>query len=245
MTPYGYEFLESAEKEFLALPHRDRRLFKEKLLYLLRNPFRSYPWLRVRPGTRHPGEWRFHLREYRVFYRVDGLTVVFTRIVLRPKAYPRRSPKPPRTRRRRSVGAKVQRPSRTLGAIAVPGDDQAGDSKDPAMFASRSPLGSRSRDPKYRLPQGKGVGWEDSFRVWPRQLSLPLEPDFNSTDGIHTRAGKASLLGAPAESRPVRSNQFHLLQQRLEPWISPNGLQSWIQPPGLEIDEAILDQFLQ
>jgi mRNA-degrading endonuclease RelE of RelBE toxin-antitoxin system len=98
LTPYDYEFLESAEKEFLALPRRDRELFKQKLLYLLQNPFRSYPWLRVRQGPRHPGEWRFHLREHRVFYRVDGLTVVFTRIVLRPKAYARR---PPKSRRRR------------------------------------------------------------------------------------------------------------------------------------------------
>ncbi len=100
MTPYSYEFLESADKEFLALPRRHRLLFKEKLLYLLQNPFRSYPWLRVRQGARHPGEWRFQLGEYRVFYRVDGLTVVFTRIVPRPRAYPRRAPKPARTRRR-------------------------------------------------------------------------------------------------------------------------------------------------
>ena len=102
MTPYDYEFLESAEKEFLVLPRRHRLLVKEKLLYLLQNPFRSYPWLRVRPGARYPGEWRFHLGEYRVFYRVDGLTVVFTRIVLRPRAYPRRPPKPAKTRRRRT-----------------------------------------------------------------------------------------------------------------------------------------------
>jgi mRNA-degrading endonuclease RelE of RelBE toxin-antitoxin system len=102
LTPYSYEFLESAEREFLALPRRHQLLFKEKRLYLLQNPFRSYPWLRVRQGARHPGEWRFHLGEYRVFYRVDGLTVVFTRIVLRPRAYPRRAPKPVRTRRRRT-----------------------------------------------------------------------------------------------------------------------------------------------
>jgi mRNA-degrading endonuclease RelE of RelBE toxin-antitoxin system len=100
LTHYDYEFLESAEKEFLALPRRDRLLFNEKLLYLLQNPFRSYPWLRVRQGTRHPGEWRFRLREHRVFYRVGGLTVVSTRIVLRPKAYPRRPARSPELRRR-------------------------------------------------------------------------------------------------------------------------------------------------
>jgi mRNA-degrading endonuclease RelE of RelBE toxin-antitoxin system len=92
VTPYKFEFLESAEREFLDLPVSLQRLFKEKLLYLLRNPFKSYPWLRVRQGTRHPGEWRFHLREYRVFYRVDGNTIVFTRIAVRPRAYPRRHP---------------------------------------------------------------------------------------------------------------------------------------------------------
>jgi mRNA-degrading endonuclease RelE of RelBE toxin-antitoxin system len=96
VTPYDYQFLESAEKEFLALSTRLQRMFKEKLVYLLRNPFRSYPWLRVRQGARHPGEWRFHLGEYRVFYRIDGPTVVFTRIVRRPRAYPRRPPKPSR-----------------------------------------------------------------------------------------------------------------------------------------------------
>jgi mRNA-degrading endonuclease RelE of RelBE toxin-antitoxin system len=100
LTRYVYEFLESAEKEFLALSRRDQELFKEKLLYLLLNPFRSYPWLRVRQGSRHPGEWRFHLGGYRVFYRIDGPTVVFTRIVLRPKAYPRRAPKSRQPRRR-------------------------------------------------------------------------------------------------------------------------------------------------
>jgi mRNA-degrading endonuclease RelE of RelBE toxin-antitoxin system len=68
-------------------------LFLDKLIYLLRNPFKSYPWLRVRQGARHPGEWRFHLREFRVFFRVDGQVLVFTRIVKRPVAYPRRVPK--------------------------------------------------------------------------------------------------------------------------------------------------------
>ena len=90
MTPYGVAFLESAEREFLTLPSPLQRLFHEKLLYLLRNPYKSYPWLRVRQGARHPGEWRFHLEKYRVFYRVDKDVVVFTRIAERPRAYPRR-----------------------------------------------------------------------------------------------------------------------------------------------------------
>ena len=90
--PYQFSFLESTEREFLSLPRRHQKLFLEKLLYLTRNPFKSYPWLRVRQGARHPGEWRFHLLEYRVFYRVDGSMIVFTRIVRRPSAYPRRHP---------------------------------------------------------------------------------------------------------------------------------------------------------
>lgn len=93
MTLYRYLFLESAQSEFLALPAPLRVLFREKLVYLLRNPYRSYPWLRVRQGARHPGEWRFHLGEYRVFYRIDGMNVVITRIAKRPRAYPRRLPK--------------------------------------------------------------------------------------------------------------------------------------------------------
>ena len=90
--PYELEFLESAEREFLSLTGRHQRMFKENLTYLPRNPFKSYPWLRVRQGPRHPGEWRFHLLEYRVFYRVDGATVVITRITHRPRAYPKRPP---------------------------------------------------------------------------------------------------------------------------------------------------------
>jgi mRNA-degrading endonuclease RelE of RelBE toxin-antitoxin system len=98
LTLYEFSFLESAKKEFLALRAKEKRLFSEKLVYLLRNPFKSYPWLRVRQGARHPGEWRFHLGEFRVFYRVDGSEVVITRIVPRPKAYPKRPPKSGRRR---------------------------------------------------------------------------------------------------------------------------------------------------
>jgi mRNA-degrading endonuclease RelE of RelBE toxin-antitoxin system len=100
LSPYRYSFVESAKKEFLALPAPLRVLFREKLTYLLKNPFRSYPWLRVRQGARHPGEWRFHLGEYRVFYRIDGQSVVFTRIAVRPLAYPRRPRKGGRSLRR-------------------------------------------------------------------------------------------------------------------------------------------------
>lgn len=93
MTRYRSLFLESTQSEFLALPAPLRVRFREKLIYLLWNPYRSYPWLRVRQGARHPGEWRFHLGEYRVIYRIDGANVVFTRIAMRPKAYPRRPPR--------------------------------------------------------------------------------------------------------------------------------------------------------
>lgn len=94
MTPYDYAFLRSARQEFIDLPPRFQRLFAEKLIHLLRNPYKSYPWLRVRQGARHPGEWRFHLQDYRVFYRVDGSIVIFTRIVKRPAAYPARIRRP-------------------------------------------------------------------------------------------------------------------------------------------------------
>ena len=96
LMPYQFSFLESAEREFLSLPRRHQASFLEKLTYLTRNPYKSYPWLRVRQGGRHPGEWRFHLLDYRVFYRVDGSMIVFTRIIRRPRAYPRRPPKTPR-----------------------------------------------------------------------------------------------------------------------------------------------------
>ena len=99
MSLYTLEFLETAAREFDELPRRLKELFCEKAPYLVRGPYRSLPWLRVRQGTRHPNEWRFHLEEFRVFYRVDGLSVVITRIVPRPRAYPSRPPKRPRTRR--------------------------------------------------------------------------------------------------------------------------------------------------
>jgi mRNA-degrading endonuclease RelE of RelBE toxin-antitoxin system len=101
LTLYGFQFLESARTEFRVLPAPLKVLFREKLIYLLRTPFRAYPWLRVRQGTRHPGEWRFRLGDFRVFYRIDGATVVFTRIARRPKAYPRRPPKSARNLRSR------------------------------------------------------------------------------------------------------------------------------------------------
>jgi mRNA-degrading endonuclease RelE of RelBE toxin-antitoxin system len=93
LTSNQFEFLKTAEREFNRLPRVEQLLFEEELVYLLRNPFQSHSWLRVRQGARHPGEWRFHLGEYRVFYRVEGLTVVFTRIGSRARAYPRRVPK--------------------------------------------------------------------------------------------------------------------------------------------------------
>jgi mRNA-degrading endonuclease RelE of RelBE toxin-antitoxin system len=90
VTRYRLIFLQSAGQEFLALPRRHQRLFREILPYLLANPFRSYPWVRVREGPRHRGEWRFHLVEFRGFYHIDGLNVVITRIARRLRAYPRR-----------------------------------------------------------------------------------------------------------------------------------------------------------
>lgn len=98
MTLSNLEFLASVDKEFLTLPKPPQRVFQDKLVYLLLDPFRSYPWLRVHQSPRHPGEWRFHLGHRRVFYRVDGLTVVVTRVLDRPGAYPRRPPKLPRVR---------------------------------------------------------------------------------------------------------------------------------------------------
>jgi mRNA-degrading endonuclease RelE of RelBE toxin-antitoxin system len=93
VTPHEHAFLQSGETEFYQLPARLQRQFREKLPFLVRNPFKSYPWLRVRQGARHPGQWRFHLGEFRVFYRVDGQSIVFTCIVRRPLAYPIRPPK--------------------------------------------------------------------------------------------------------------------------------------------------------
>ncbi len=59
-----------------------------RLSYLKAGPFRSYPGIQVKEVEGVPGAWRFHLRDYRVFYRVDGLNIWVVMIWKdRPSAY--------------------------------------------------------------------------------------------------------------------------------------------------------------
>jgi mRNA-degrading endonuclease RelE of RelBE toxin-antitoxin system len=69
----GYRF--EADDEYWRLPGRLRRELQIRLSYLKAGPYRSYPGLQVKAVEGVPGAWRFHLGDYRAFYRVDGGTI--------------------------------------------------------------------------------------------------------------------------------------------------------------------------
>jgi mRNA-degrading endonuclease RelE of RelBE toxin-antitoxin system len=86
---FTVRFVPEAEREFLRLPRRLQRQFKEILPYLEANPYRAYPFLPVKEVGKASGVWRFPLGPYRVFFRVDGATVWIGKLWLRPPAYDR------------------------------------------------------------------------------------------------------------------------------------------------------------
>lgn len=86
---YTIRFLPAAEREFLRLPRELQERLKELLPYLEASPYRSYPFLRSKEVGSVPGVWRFPLGPYRVFFRVDGMTVWIGKFWLRPTAYDR------------------------------------------------------------------------------------------------------------------------------------------------------------
>lgn len=87
MTLEAIEFVAEARREFLALPRTLQRQLRELIGYLLANPYRSYPWLQVRELRELPGVWKFRLGRHRVFYRVEGPTLLIAAITPRPPAY--------------------------------------------------------------------------------------------------------------------------------------------------------------
>ena len=86
---YQVRFLRPAESEFLRLPRDIQVKFKELRPYLEANPYRAYPFLKVKEVGKVPGVWRFPLGSYREFYTVDGVTVWIGKFWLRPPAYDR------------------------------------------------------------------------------------------------------------------------------------------------------------
>ena len=84
---YTVHFIDDAEAEFLRLPRSLPIRFKNLLPYLEHNPLVSYPFLPVKPVGPIPGVWRFPLRPYRVFYKVDRQTVWAGKFWKRPPAY--------------------------------------------------------------------------------------------------------------------------------------------------------------
>ena len=84
---YEVRFLTSAEREFLRLPRHLQVQLKELVPYLEANPYRSYPFLRVKDVGQETGVWRFPLGPYRVFFKVDGATVWIGKVWLHPPAY--------------------------------------------------------------------------------------------------------------------------------------------------------------
>lgn len=89
MTLYRLGFEPEADDEYWNLPPGLQRALRHRLSYLKAGPFRSYPGLKVKEVVGLPGAWRFHLRGYRVFYRVDG-SVIWVVLIWknRPSAYP-------------------------------------------------------------------------------------------------------------------------------------------------------------
>lgn len=88
MTLYRVGYEPEADDEYWKLPPRLRRELRIHLAYLKAGPFRSYPNLQIKEVTDVPGAWRFHLRGYRVFYRVDGSVIWVVMIWKdRPSAY--------------------------------------------------------------------------------------------------------------------------------------------------------------
>jgi mRNA-degrading endonuclease RelE of RelBE toxin-antitoxin system len=88
LTIYSVGYYPEADDEYWRLPPLLRKELQSRLNYLKAGPFRSYPEVRVKEVEDVPGAWRFHLRHYRVFYRVDGLVIWVVMIWEdRPSAY--------------------------------------------------------------------------------------------------------------------------------------------------------------
>jgi mRNA-degrading endonuclease RelE of RelBE toxin-antitoxin system len=90
VTQYALGFVPEADDEFWKLSESLRRELRSHLAYLKSGPFRSHPDLHLKEVAEVPGAWRFHLRQYRVFYRVDGRVIWIVMIWKdRPSAYSR------------------------------------------------------------------------------------------------------------------------------------------------------------
>jgi mRNA-degrading endonuclease RelE of RelBE toxin-antitoxin system len=88
VTIYQVGYEPEADDEYWKLPPSLRRELQLRLGYLKAGPFRSYPGLQVKEVAEAPGAWRFHLRDRRVFYRVDGAMIWVVMIWHdRPSAY--------------------------------------------------------------------------------------------------------------------------------------------------------------
>lgn len=80
MAIYSVGYEPEADDEYWRLsPHLQQEL-RHPLNYLKAGPFRSYLEVRVKEVEDVPGAWRFHLSNYRIFYRVDGQIIWVTMI---------------------------------------------------------------------------------------------------------------------------------------------------------------------
>ena len=98
----GYE--PGADDEYWKLPPRLQRELRHRLNFLKSGPFRSYPEVHVKEVEDVPGAWRFHLSNYRVFYRVDGAIIWVVMIWKdRPSAYSESTLREARRRMKRGL----------------------------------------------------------------------------------------------------------------------------------------------
>ena len=104
MTLYSVGYEPRADDEYWRLPPRLQRELRHRLKYQKAGPFRSYPAVSVKEVEDVPGAWRFHLSNYRIFYRVDGLVIWVTMIWEdRPSAYSESTLRELRRRMKRGV----------------------------------------------------------------------------------------------------------------------------------------------
>ena len=87
MTLDHAEFTAEAREEFRNLARSLQRQLRDLITYLIQDPYRSYPWLRLKEQPGLPGVWRFRLGPKRVFYTVDGSVLLLIAIALRPTAF--------------------------------------------------------------------------------------------------------------------------------------------------------------
>ena len=87
MASYEIIVQRSAEREFRKLPRDVQQRFVAALDFLREDPRRSRPGCDVRLLSGLTNSWRLRVGDYRGFYVIEGMTVVFTKFGHRRNVY--------------------------------------------------------------------------------------------------------------------------------------------------------------